>query len=66
MPTPQPANKEVAQEIMEQFNKWADNLIVDYKSMPTYSPQQDIRLRAQADLLGAAKSALARIVKEVK
>ena len=50
----------------EKFNKWADDRIFDYQSMPILSATHKIRKDTIIDTFGWAKINLARIIKELE
>mgnify|MGYP001608585031 FL=1 len=54
----------IARELVTAFNKWADNLILDYLSYPKLSSVSNLQLYGKVDALQSAKENLARIVRE--
>lgn len=52
-------------EVLERFDKRADGLILDYRTIPLVSINERVRLNAQIDTLESDKVYLAGIIKEI-
>ena len=61
-----PAFEAGVDNLVQAFNKWADELLAIYMNMPLLSPEYKIRLKAKIDILQFAKVNLARLAKELK
>ena len=52
--------------LVERFNEWADELLLDYSSTPDLSPNHGLMKRAKETTLQNAKATLKFIAEELK